>query len=231
MNNLSDPSNTPLAPIWSMRPMLGPFHDVLPLRLLAPGSSEPWDVNDIHRANNRYHAAEPLGESGIPGGLWFMNTGKTLEDADLQVLLERHEIFRLNSMLFVSGGLAGLLAELDLGRGGLHRVPVYMQDGTTEFRRDVFLLEFPNAKDTVNRDATPRCKPLYPNRPDTTYKLPMSLAGRDVFVKSDAVGPPDLWFDPMIDQTQFASDAAAQRLIAEGHDVSFDLNQCKLLDP
>jgi hypothetical protein len=136
-------------------------------------------------------------------------------------------LFPFNSVVCVTQAIAEALADLDFGVGGITEVPVYSSDAI-RMPLPLYMLEYPNHKDTVLREITPRCKPLYRNETATQWKLPFDLTDRNVFVSARAVGGADFWLDPMISLCWFASDRAAQILISLGLQESFQLNQCRL---
>lgn len=146
-------------------------------------------------------------------------------------MLSRAKIFTINSMVFLSEDVAEHFGPVDLGNGRLSRMPVLRSDRTREFDSAFYLLEFANSRDTVDRENTEKCRPLYPNRPEAGYKLPPDVPGRDVIVHRSAVDGPELWFDPMIRGRQFTSDRVAQILTRCGLQSAFKLKQCKFLPP
>ena len=145
----------------------------------------------------------------------------------MESLLEKHDVFTIDSLIFVSGPLADVFGTCDLGCGRLTPVPVLSHDRSKQFGKVVHLLEYPNQKDTVDRESTPRCKPMFPYGPNKYFTLPLNLTGRDVFVHRVAMGGVDLWFDPLIYGTQFARQTVAEKLIALGYQETFRLNPCK----
>lgn len=216
------------APIWSMKPMLNSLLDVMPLRPLDPATMAPIATNRLSMADCKYRLGEGLlSEDERPAALWFGSKSDTFGDAELEWLLEKHDVFTINSLIFVSGPLADVFGTCDLGCGRLTPVPVLSHDRSKQFDKIFHLLEYPNHKDTVDRESTPRCNPMFPNGSNKYYNLPLNLTGRDVFVHRTAVGGADLWFDPLISGTQFASQSVAERLIALGYQEAFKLNPCK----
>ncbi len=220
-----------IALIWSMKPMLNSQLDVMPLLPLEPVSMAPMSPQQRSIIDAKYRMGDGLLTAAErPAALWLHSTHDSFGDAELGKLLEKNAVFTIDSLIFVSGRLADVFRTCDLGCGRLTQVPVLRHDRSAEFDTIVYLLEYPNHKDTVDRDNTSRCKPVFPYGPNKYFNLPLNLTGRDVFVHRTAVGGADLWFDPLISATQFASNVLAERLIALGHKDTFKLNPCTFLD-
>lgn len=220
------------APIWTMSPMVNSMLDIMPLRLLAPGQNTLWEnMQAISISDHRYRVGEGLTADLRPSGLWFMRETDSMSEDRIAEMLSRAKIFTINSMVFLSEDIAERFGPVDLGNGRLSRMPVLRLDRTREFDSAFYLLEFANARDTVDRENTQKCRPLYPMRPEAGYKLPPKAPGRDVIVHRSAVEGPELWFDPMIRGEQFISDRAAQIVARCGLQSAFKLNQCRFLLP
>lgn len=220
-----------MPPIWSMQPMLNSLLDVMPLQLLDAASMNLMPPHQRSFIDRKYRLGEGLlTEAERPAALWFAFKKASFGDSDIERLLAKHRVFTINSMIFVSGDLAEIFLNCALGDGRMTPVPVLCNDRTTTFGTAVYLLEYPNHKDTVDRDATDRCRPVFPGESNKYFNLPLNLTGRDVFVHRNAVGGADLWFDPLISGTQFASQTVAEKLVALGHGDTFKLNPCKFLE-
>lgn len=217
-----------LAPIWSMRPMSNFNLPDLPLLQLSPDASGGWDAVSRNKADLKYSNGVLLDASEKPGGLWLKSApNRTWTEPKMARFLTGTHVFRLNSLVFVTGKVAHLLRQLDLGAGGLTPVAVLRDDMRTPFDDPVYLLEYPNQRDTLDRENSERCRLANRFDPNSKYQLPQWLAGRRVIVHRGAEVGPDLWFDPMIWNVQFASDRAAHLLIEAGLQVAFELNQCQ----
>ncbi|SFQ70779.1 hypothetical protein SAMN05421853_1341 [Roseivivax halotolerans] len=221
------------APIWSMRPIFDSEARALPIRPLA-ASGEIMDMLHIHRASVGIQLGRPLTAEERPAGFrvdrsqdWRGIRRPRVDDASLERILASVDLYPFNSVVCVTQAVAEAMADLDFGNGRLTEVPVYREDGI-RMPLPLYMMEYPNQKDTVLREITPRCKPLYRNNPAKQWKLPLRLTGRDVFVSARAVGGADFWLDPKISQCWFASDRAAQILTSLGLQESFQLNQCRL---
>lgn len=108
-----------LAPIWSMRPMSNFNLPDLPLLQLSPDASGDWDAVSRNKANLKYENGVLLGASEKPGGLWLKSApNQTWTEPKITRFLTRTHVFRLNSLVFVTGQVAHLLRQLDLGAGG-----------------------------------------------------------------------------------------------------------------
>jgi hypothetical protein len=218
------------APIWSMQPMQNSLLDVMPLQSLDPATMALMTASQLRISNAKYRLGKGLlSEDERPAALWFGSWRDTFGDAEMESLLEKHDVFTIDSLIFVSGPLADVLGTCDLGCGRLTPVPALSHDRSRQFGKVVHLLEYPNQKDTVDRESTPRCKPMFPYGPNKYFTLPLNLTGRDVFVHRVAMGGVDLWFDPLIYGTQFASQTVAEKLIALGYQETFRLNPCKFM--
>ncbi|SLN59606.1 hypothetical protein AQS8620_02663 [Aquimixticola soesokkakensis] len=215
------------APIWTMLPMSNPMLKTVPLRLFRPGAKGKWDITEIAKANASYITGKGLSDQLRPSGLWYDRGSAWLTEGSTAALLETTKVFLINSMIFLSRDVAASLARLELGNGRLTRMPIYRADLESEFDVDFFLFEFANLKDTVDRDLTERCRPLYRSHPERGFNLSQDLSRLDVFVHRAAASGPDFWFDPMINQRQFLSDRAAKVLIDHGLESEFALKECR----
>lgn len=218
------------APIWTMSPTTHASLYSPPLRFLSPNRSGLLDKRSRVFGSRDYRNGKPLDKAMRPGGLWF-DSGTEAYPADrLEAEIIKHKALELNGFVFLTSESADALRGLDFGDGKLSELPVYREDMSTSFDFTVFLLEFPNAKDTVDRNATPKVRPVFPDDPLSGFELPQILEENDVFVHKSAVGGPDLWFDPCIKHVQFCSDACANALSTAGLKSKFGLNQCKFFN-
>lgn len=214
------------APIWSMRVMGNSTLDDVPVQPLAPGSMEIWDGADVLPAHVQYYHGRGLTDATRLSGLAYTN--RSVQHADwLEDMLRARPVFLWNSFVFLEKKVCAALSAFDLGDGRFTRTPIFQSDRKTEVDCDFYLLEFSNAKDTVDRDNTERCRPLYKARPEAGYLLSNDQTGRDIFVHPSAQEGADFWFDPMIRHLQFVSDGVARTLIDLGLRDKFLLYQCK----
>lgn len=218
------------APIWSTKVMGNSELEDVPLQPLSPSTGDIWSMDDFMGVDAKYYHGKGLNDSTRPGGLVYANAEARDAGLAVQDLLGAKDIFKVGSLVFLSSVVKDALADVDLGDGRLTRMPIFRADRKTEFDVTFYLLEFSNARETVDRERTDRCRPLYKARPEAGFKLPSGLEGRDVFVHRAAEDGPELWFDPMIRHYQFVSDRVARALIALGLRDEFKLNQCKYLD-
>ena len=219
-----------LAPIWSMNPTLQTSLYQPPLRFLSPDCSGLMDERSQVFGGRYYYRGQPLDAETRLGGLWFESASDAYSADRLEQELIKRKAFGLNGFVFLTPQGAEIFAELDLGVGQLSEIPIFREDMSTVYSFSAYLLEFPNHKDTVDREATPKIRTVFPNNPGSGYLLPQLLNENDVFVHQSAVGGPDLWFDPAIQQVQFCSDACAKALAKAGLKSQFDLNQCRFAD-
>lgn len=214
------------APIWSMRVMGNSALDDVPVQPLAPGSMEIWDAADVLPAHVQYYHGRGLTDATRLSGLACTN--RSVQHVDwLEDMLRARPVFLWNSFVFLEKKVCDALSAFDLGDGRFTRTPIFQSDRKTEVDCDFYLLEFSNAKDTVDRDNTERCRPLYKARPEAGYLLSNDQTGRDIFVHPSAQEGADFWFDPMIRHLQFVSDGVARTLIDLGLRDKFRLYQCK----
>ncbi len=218
------------APIWSLKAMPGDEHFQMPLRLIDFRTKELWSSQKIGIVDNAVLNGRKLTADDIPNASWFNLESGLLSETDIEYLLRSRDIFCIYSMLFLSEKVANRFRDSGLTGFALHKMSIYKRDKTEKYDFNFYFLEFSSKKDTVDRNNTDRCRPLYKNRPDAGYILPQDLAGRDVFVNHHASKGADIWFDPMIRHFQFASDAMAQLLIELRLQKSFNLNQCKFFE-
>jgi len=217
------------APIWAIMPMYNQSRDAPPLRLLSPMSQDLWPTNEISKVCTDYRTGRGLEANQIPSALWFEREYGLVSVADMETYLETTEVFLNNSLVFLSERVASQLNSSGMTGFKLHRIPVLYPDKVPRFSVCFHLLEFSEKKETVLRDATERCRPIYKKRPDAGYELSMNLDGRDVFVDRSALGGVDIWFDTMISGHQFVSNAMAKELTNLGLAQAFRLHQCRFL--
>ncbi len=214
------------APIWSMRVMGNSTLDDVPVQPLAPGSMETWDGADVLPAHVQYYYGRGLTDATRLSGLAC--TSRSVQHADwLEDMLRARPVFLWNSFVFLEKKVCDALGAFDLGDGRFTRTPIFQSDRKTDVDCDFYLLEFSNAKDTVDRDNTERCRALYKARPEAGYLLSNDQTGREIFVHPSAQEGADFWFDPMIRHLQFVSDGVARTLIDLGLRDKFLLYQCK----
>lgn len=217
------------APIWTISTLLNTRLPGVPLSpfVLDGGELRKMAQREIDLAFGHTMKGEPLTSGDRPDALVFLDPTADADNDWLLDLLAPLKTFRHLGQFYVSGDVANALGEFDLGDGGLFDIPILQSDLATPFDVSFSMLGYWNNRDTVDRENTPRCKPVYPDTPGSLYKLPLNLTGRDVYVHPSAVDGPDMWFDPMITNVQFVSDRVAQALIAAGVDQDFEINQCQ----
>lgn len=218
------------APVWSMSPMSNPRLETIPLQFLASDAKTPMDSRTTFFTYRDYRNGTALTSETRPGGLWFGTKTTEFGEEDLDAKLATTKVFIVNSLVFLAKSVAAQLNHVDLGDGAFFEMPILYPDLETRFQRDFVLLAFTNAKDTVLREATEGCRPVFPTDPAKGYELPQSLDGHQVIVQQAAAAGPDVWFDPMIKHVQFCSDAFAKALTDQGLKGHFKLNPCYYLD-
>ncbi len=142
------------------------------------------------------------------------------------------DLFYLGSFMAVKGRLAEVLAEADLGEGGLVRVPIYEADKETELEGPFYVLNFGARKDTLIGEQSRKVD--FVGRKEETgeefWAAKFGVKDGDYAVKASAAAGADIWVDPKLWHGLFMSGRLVDAISAAKVKVDFRLAECRIVE-
>lgn len=141
------------------------------------------------------------------------------------------DLFYAGPFMAVRGKLAKVLADFDLGAGGLVPLPVFKADLKTRVEGEFFLLNFGGQKDTFLADASKGIIPFYTekNTSEQVWKLEAGVSDDDLALSPHCLEGPDLWCERRFHDGLFMSDTLVSALREAKVKVDFRLNSCRIV--
>ncbi len=139
------------------------------------------------------------------------------------------DLFFAGSYWVVSGAVADVMRQFDLGQCNLYPTKVLRKDRKTPIGDKWFCLNFGNIKKAYvggGRNPAPHIK-----TEELWHAMPDFGVIKDdmLIVTADALSGPDIWVDPQIYDTFFVSDRLAKALKAAGVARPFGFKKCKIV--
>jgi len=143
------------------------------------------------------------------------------------------DLFTAGGFYAVQGKLAAVLAQFNLGEGGLIPFPIYKEDLRTPEEGDFLLLNFGARKKTFIADQSKSIRKMFIEKKS---KLPVWDVGfgvkdDDIALSADALQGADLWMEERVFHQIFMSDALVSAIHDAGVGTDFRLSQCRVIEP
>ncbi|TIX51884.1 hypothetical protein [Alteraurantiacibacter aquimixticola] len=141
------------------------------------------------------------------------------------------DIFYTGGFLVVRGKLAEVLARFDLGEGGLIPFTIYQADLETPYPGEFFLLNFGCRKNTLLPELSSKVvKFVVEKKTGIQFWKTNDWEKDPVALSPGALQGPDLWFEEVLYNKIFMSDALAQAIIDIGMKDAFALEECRIVE-
>ena len=140
------------------------------------------------------------------------------------------DIFAAGPFYAVKGKLAEVLARFDLGEGGLIPFTIYQADLVTPLEAEYFLLNFGARKNTILPEQSQNVVKWAVEKGTGIqfWEVRNRCKDGEVALSQAATNGPDLWYEEIVYNKLFMSDALAQALIEIGMKEVFDLKECSI---
>lgn len=140
------------------------------------------------------------------------------------------DIFYAGGFFVVRGKLADTLSRFDLGEGGLIPFAVYKADLETPYPGEFFLLNFGAHKNTILIEQCEDARKFIVRKETGQQVWHINKLNPDgeIWLSSEALVGPDLWFEPAVHNKIFMSDPLAQAIIGIGMKDIFRLQECRI---
>jgi hypothetical protein len=142
------------------------------------------------------------------------------------------DLFFAGGFFVVTGKLAQVLFQFDLGQGGLIPFPMYREDKVTPVAGEFCFWKFGAQKDAALPEQSQKIRPFGGgvNISKDRWEVQSDVQDGDVALSAaSASGPPDVWSDPKLDASLFFSDALVAALRAAKIAADFHLRRCRLV--
>jgi hypothetical protein len=143
-----------------------------------------------------------------------------------------HDLFAVGGFYAVKGKLAEVLARFDLGEGGLVPFPIYKADLVTPYEGEFFLLNFGAQKNCILPEQSENVVKFVVNAQTgiQIWKVNSWFEEGDVALSTAALEGADMWFDPIVYNRIFMSNALAEALQSAGVAEDWRLKQCRIVE-
>ncbi len=192
-------------------------HDWNPASLVIP-----LEPDEVHAAYRRHTQGFSLQRSEFPEAIAVF---------DKKRFRKAKDIFTAGPFLAVKGKIAEVLARFNLGEGGLILFTIYQADLTTPVEGPFFLLNFGARKNSVLPEQSQNVVKFVVDHKTGVqhWKLNSWHEDDEVALSSAAQEGPDLWFEEVVYNKVFMSDALAQAIISIGYGDVFALKRCRIV--
>lgn len=181
----------------------------------------PLSPDAVRAASNRHRQGFALERLEFPEtiAVWDEKRFKKIKD-----------IFTAGPFYAVKGKLAETLSRFDLGEGGLIPFAIYQADLETPYPGEFFLLNFGCRKSTVlpEQSRNVEKRGVHHQTGVTYWAINSWSEDGDVVVTPNCLQGADIWFDPVIYNKIFMSNALAQAIIDIGMGDVFKLQECRI---
>lgn len=184
--------------------------------------TQPPEVND---AMQRHGKGETLTREEFPEAAY--------------VFSERHfsrvgDYFYICGFVAVKGKLAEVLADADLGTGGLVPFPIYQEDKKTLVDGKSFFLNFGAQKNSflLSESNQKFLEPLLTLEKNGVelWKVKAGFGNNDIAVSPAALIGADIWFEPKVWRKLFISDRLVASLRSSEVKTDFSLKRCRIVE-
>ena len=183
----------------------------------------PAEPKEVYQAARRHKQGYVLQRSEFPEAEAVFH-----EERFTQI----REIFYVGPFLAVKRKLAEALSRFDLGVGGLIPFPIYKADLVTPIEEECFLLNFGARKNTILPEQSKNVVKFAVDRKTGTQIWDVNSwhEDGDVVLTPAALEGSDLWFEEIVYNKIFLSDALASALQDAGIADDWRLKQCRILE-
>lgn len=207
MSNVVWASNAMINPAM-LRPFSNCFDD---------GSEKGRDLyTKGYRGNN---AGESLSADYFPPEIFVSKDA----DRDYEKLAE---LFFAGSYWVVSGEVADVMRQFDMGQGHLYPTEVFRKDRKTPIGDKWFCLNFGNVKQALLPDQSLGLRPLGPSK---TFWMLSDLSDNSIALNNTALNGPDIWVDAIFGNVFFVSSRLSNALKMAGVSRAFGLKKCRVI--
>jgi hypothetical protein len=143
-----------------------------------------------------------------------------------------HEIFWAGGFIVVKSRLAEILSRFDLGDGGLVPFPIYKADLVTPMDGEFFLPNFGARKASILLEDSEDVRKFYVDKHTGLQIWDVNYLKEDaeVVMSPAALEGADLWYEEMIYNKIFMSDALASALQEAGLAEDWCLRPCRIVE-
>lgn len=183
----------------------------------------PLSPPDAYQASTHHKQGYPLMRSDFPEALAVF---------DEKRFSQTHDIFYAGPFLAVKRKLADVLSRFDLGEGGLIPFPIYKADLVTPMDGQYFLLNFGARKNSILPERSENVvKFAVDHRTGAQiWKVNSWYEDGEVALSQAALNGPDLWFEEILDNKVFMSDALASALQDAELAEDWRFKQCRIME-
>lgn len=185
------------------------------------GHAPPPVGHIVVQSLNRYTRGESVAREELPeaAAVWDEKSFRRAKD-----------IFAVGGFYCVKGKLADVLSRFDMGEGGLIPFPIYKADMETPYPGEFFLLNFGAIKNSIIPEKSQNVVKftINKNSGQQIWKMNSWHEDADVALSPFAIEGADLWFEELVDNKIFMSDALAQALVGIGLADVFKLKRCRI---
>lgn len=172
-------------------------------------------------AINRYTVGMPLARSEFPeaAAVW-----------DEVSFSRAGDIFPIGGFFCVRGKLAEVLAQFDLGDGGLLPLPMFQRDLVTPIPGEHYFLNFGAIKNSLIPERCEEATRFFIEKDSgqQVWHINRYNADARVTLSPEALQGPDLWFERSVHEKIFFSAALGQAIIGIGMADVFRMTPCTI---
>lgn len=181
---------------------------------------QPEKVGDA--CSNKHHKGETLTREDFPEASYVFSEKHFKRARDL---------FYAGGFFAVKGKLAEVLAQFDLGTGGLIPYPIYQEDKVTELEGPFFLINFGAQKQSFLPSESQKVEPFFTleRHGFEVWNAKFGLEDGDIAVSTAALDGPDLWFEPRLRNKILLSGALVDAIKTARVKVDLSLTQCRVV--
>lgn len=151
---------------------------------------------------------------------------------DRKSFAKTKDLFSAGGFYAVKGKLAGVLAKVDLGKGGLVPLRLYQEDMMTPEPGDYFVLNFSEPKNSFIGPQSENVKLVHIDQ-DTGHEYwTVSLMAKDghVALSPAALAGTDIWVEQRVRDKIFMSEAVVMAIRTAKVRLDFDLVECRIVE-
>lgn len=202
------------AVVWASSAMINPAM----LRPITHGFNNDAQLDFAIQCKRKNNAGEPLGPECFPPDVFVAKRAKTNYES-------LPELFYAGSYWVVSGEVAAVLRQFDLGNGNLYPTAVFRKDRQTPIGDSWFHLNFGNVKAVFSGENSTGVSRFGSGTTDR-WNAPIILRDNMLSLSAEALTGPDIWVDTRIFDLFFVSDRLAKALKDAGLARAFGFRKC-----
>lgn len=191
-------------------------------RLFKNGTSNSWE-NERDKARDTIERAkngEPLPSDAFPTECY--------NDIEGRHVTNLPPLFEFAALWMVTGEMAEVLRQFELGKTSLYPVELYQRNRRTRVPGEYFILNIGETKCTLDVERSQ--EGIKKEAPSLPWQLKSTIADDEVVLSNDAPEGPDLWFEDVMWQAIFFNGAVFKALRAAKLTRRLPLRRCRILD-